>query len=333
MRRKRRFILVCTVLADTALILFAALKRDDRRLLLFSCGTAVAVHLVAVLAWRRRSGELAVETTMLHEHEPVEERPEYELSEEQIAVQESLARAARTLQRCYRDSIWVFFGSLCGAIGLTWMISGMDQPWPVMNGVLWTAGGMWALGALERRGNAAAKDVAAQIRAAEVEVTGAIIDFMHSSDPRFHEHALKGLEGLLRRMRPEHAGVLNVEQRRFLYARLKPAQARLRPSFALAVLGMVEQIRDGAAEPFIQGLLAMSNPTTEEDKSLLSAAYFALQSLDQANEDLVRRGTLLSPASAPAEPKEWLLRPRASQFDEPASQLLRVVDPDDRQGA
>ncbi len=330
LRRQRRVVFWAS-LADMVVILVALLNRTERRVLYADCVAAAIVQIGKVLAWKHTLEDGLAEPDEVVEHEETE-RPAQELTERQWAVQQSLDRAATTLRRSYRQSGWVFFSSLGGAAGLSWLMWRMFEfPWFVVNGILWTGLGMWLLGKLEQRGNRAANDVVAQIRHADPAVAGAIIDFIGSSDARFHEHALTGLESLLNRMRPEHATLLSSDQRRFLYGRLKPALARARPSTALAVMGMIEQIRDRSAEPYLQALLAMPNPTSDQDKSLLSAAYFALQSLEQENEALARRGTLLSPADSPYPPEESLLRPRLSQFDDPANQLLRSAPGSDRE--
>jgi hypothetical protein len=244
-------------------------------------------------------------------------------SEQELEVQQTLRTSARTLDRCY----FYWQGSLvaatvCSLIGVSsfaWIgIAAM------LNIGVSCLAGAGAMRHFRIRGDRAALQVRDTIEKAGPEVIGAVIDFIASADESHHEHAYNALDRLVGRVRASHGPSIRPAHRRFLYRMLKPDQAIQNRGRASAILRMVEELADPAAEPFLLELLATLDP--KADGKLLEAANYALQAIGMADATLGQRGVLLSPAGAPGAQRETLLRPAASGSQQPAEQLLRTVD-------
>lgn len=326
-RRRRRAIKIRYVLADFTILLLVLLCLPYvRNTEIYGILGFALVHVVAAWAWQRSGREPALPEAVMEASEPVPEAEAPALTELDAAIQKKLRHAAATLMQCYRLSGRAFYGSLAGA-ALSILFAAWGYDVPIGFAFVCVIAGVVALKTLEGHGDRAAEEAAASVARAGPEVAGAIVDFMRSSEPALHPPAITALERMLGGMRASDKSLLTVHQRRYLYSFLLPAPARAHPALAVAILKMVEQFGDQDARSPLYELLALPNPRTTEERALLQAAHSALQSLEQADTHLARRGTLLSPAPAPTEPAEALLRPAGSGSHAP-DELLRSVPPD-----
>lgn len=232
-----------------------------------------------------------------------------QLSEKERRLQEELRRESRRLSVCYRASLIVFVLTVIGIFSGVGGALMLNQGGMLMITVVSIVTGLFLLGSLQMRGDHAAREAESRIEKIGIEGIGALVDFLQSSDDRLHAPAIGALTKVLRSVRASDGAHIRPAHRRYLYGMLAPWRANAQPSLALAVLHMVEQFADPLAQPFLQELLAMENPNTDQQRELVSGAYRALQSIGQADAELGRRGTLVSPASAPDASANALLRP------------------------
>lgn len=255
-----------------------------------------------------------------------ESAPRRELSERQRLLQEELRRASRDLRRYYLLSIRVAIVALAAPVVLFFL----PIPVPDIGAAAFSSMavccvvGAIVIGGIFRKGNRVAEKARLLIENAGVEGAGAVIEFIESSDPNMHPMALAALPKLLSSMRASDAPCMSADQRRFLYSRLQVDRAVNEPKMALAVLHMVEQFGDPNAERFLVDLMAQLQPNTPQERALMNAAHNALGALRHADATLSRRGTLLSPATAPSDPEATLLRASGAAGQHSPDKLLRA---------
>jgi hypothetical protein len=243
------------------------------------------------------------------------------LTEEERQLQAELRDASGALARCYTRSVWVFGLSLAG-IGAGFFMM-MWEAAPIAMFILSLFLGGIGLARLQAKGNREAKRVEQLLEHAGPPVAGAVIDFIKSSDAGLQGGAYLALARIAQATRPSDGHFLQPADRKWLYSHLRPDRALADPYFAVSILSMIEQLGDQSAEPTLQDLIGAVYPDTEVSRPVVEAAYFALQSIGQADAKLSARGTLLSPSSVPhPEDADTLLRPGAATPAQPEA-LLR----------
>ncbi len=278
------------------------------------------IHTIRMRKLAARHAAARAETFQFGQQREV--APRRELTERQRQLQAELRKAATDLRRYYSLTQWVF----CICVGSPALLMVIHLGFFVLLPVNCLIG-VAILCIINRKGDAAATRAILLIKNSGAEVLGAVIDFLESTEARLHGPALGALPAVVSSVRASDGPSLAPEHRRWLYGWLNPDRARANPRLALAVLQMVEQLGDAQAEPAVLSLMSQLHPSTPEQTALVNAAHAALSSLRHADETLSKRGTLLSPAFAPASTETLLHIPTASGAQ--PEQLLRSTSSGD----
>lgn len=315
---------------------FSAIFSSAVLAIVLSTGTRAAGLLLALaIYWVLALGELRKcsfrDPIELWDRFGLGQDEEYDapqLSEKEQRLQEELRRESRRLSACYRVSLIVFLTTIIGIFSGVGGALLLNQGGMLIITVVSIVAGLSLLGSLQIRGDHAAREAESRITKIGVEGLGAVVDFLQSSDDRLHAPAIGAITRVLRSIRASDGAHISPVHRRYLYGMLAPWRAKSQPSLALAVLHMAEQFADPLAQPFLQDLLAMENPSTDQQRELVSGAYRALQSIGQADAELGRRGTLVSPATAPDALGNALLRSGSPSEHAPERLLRSPSSPD-----